>query len=579
MGIELDGEALTYTMVSETGGTANDDGSVVIDESKIIGGKRNGSDTRADYEYALVEKGSEPTDEDWTDSTVFDNLAIGEYELYIRDKNDTDNVIKISVRMGYAVVRINEASSLPTAYLGHTGSITVDAEGGYGELEYSFVPTGVTPDEDAIEFEYDGVTLPVWTSEAYIEGLPEGVYTVTVREKGNHDNMATASVDVPHVITIHDILTVPVTAGNTDGAITVEATGGYGTLMYSYVPDGAEIDEIANTVTYGGVTMPLWTENSSAVGLPTGVYTVTVRDERGDTVESSANVPDHIMLRVETFPTYEDESTGSITAVAMGGYGEFEYCYLPLADDGTLRDDVVIGTAHGSDGEEYQTITFNGRETIPLWSDEYELTSIPKGRYLVIARDTGDPTNPREYPEVSKLLEMRDNRYTAVVETEIRNHDKFEITIIGDIGTSVDPDGVVLVQRYRGLTVNFKARDGYQLMVVLVDGKSVDAYTSYTFENVNEPHTIQIITKQLETIPFRVTELKVTSTEGGFVSTEGNLLAAYGSSRSFKIRANEGWRIADVLVDGKSIGAVEAYEFRAITESHTLHAVFEKLED
>lgn len=579
MQIELDGEALTYKMVSETDGTANDDGSVTIDETKIVGGKRDGDSTRADYEYALVEKGSEPTDSAWTDDTVFDDLAIGEYELYIRDKNDTENVLVIDVKMGYAVVRINEASSLPTAYLGHTGSITVDAEGGYGELEYSFVPTGVTPDLDAAEFEYDGVTLPVWTSSSYIEGLPEGVYTVTVREAGNHDNMAVVSVNVPHVITIHDILTVPVTVGNTDGEITVNATGGYGTLMYSYVPDGAEVDEIANTVTYGGVTMPLWTENSSATGLPTGVYTVTIRDGRGDTVTSSANVPDHIMLRVETFPTYEDESTGSITAVAMGGYGEFEYCYLPLEDDGTLRHDVVIGTAHGSDGEEYQTITFNGRATVPLWSDEYELTSIPKGRYLVIARDTGDPTNPREYPEVSELLEMRDNRYTAVVETEIRNHDKFEITIIGDIGTSVEPDGVVLVQRYRGLTVNFKARDGYQLMVVLVDGKSVNAYTSYTFENVNEPHTIQIITKQLETIPFRVTELKVTSTEGGSVSTEGNLLAAYGSSRSFKIRANEGWRIADVLVDGKSVGAVEAYEFRAITESHTLHAVFEKLED
>lgn len=595
MPIELKGAILTYQMVTETDGEVNDDGSIEIDENNIIGGMRDGTSNRADYEYQLVKEGSEPTDDGWTDDTTFGALAVGDYELYIRDKNDHTNTLKLSVKIGFESIRINSVSSTPTEYLGHTGSITVDAEGGYSTMDYSYVPVNAvidtkgTPDDDSDDIvTYDGVTYPLWTDSSVMNDLPEGTYNVTVRENGKSTNFASAQIFVPHVVTIHGISTVPATKNNNDGQIIVNATGGYGELEYSFVPTDAVIDDNGtpdddsdDTVTYKGVTYPLWTKDSSIGGLPVGKYDVTVRDSEGTTFAfmSQLDVPDHMMVRIETFPTYEDESTGWITVFALGGYGEFEYCYIPLDENGGLREDAVIGTAVDEDGKEYATLTFDGRESAPLWTESFRFTDLPKGDYLVIVRDTDDPENPRNYPEIDELLKMTDNQYTAVNRVHIRNHDKFEITVEGDDGAIVSPEGVTLVQRYRGLTVYFEPKAGYQFEAVLIDGRRMNVYGSYTFTNVNEPHSVKVITKQLETIPFKVHELRVTSTKGGSVSDEGALLAAYGSSRVLKIKADDGWRIADVLVDGKSVGAVSSYEFRAITESHTLHAVFEKVED
>ncbi|MBQ2278607.1 MAG: hypothetical protein II333_08560, partial [Clostridia bacterium] len=594
MPIEFKGEALVFNMVTETeDGTDNDDGKLTVREDQIIGGVRDGDSKRADYEYALVPSGETPAE--WQDGTEFTGLSVGKYDLHIRDANDPDNVLVIGVAIGYESVRIDDIHSEPTSLAYHSGSISVNAQGGYSELEYSYVPAGAeisdngTPGDDSDdEVIYAGITYPLWTSRSVMNDLPEGIYTVNVRETENHDNSISRQILVPHVVTITEVRTVPVQNAENNGQIIVIATGGYGALEYSFVPDGAEIsdngtpdDDSDDMVLYKGAEYPLWMPESQMNTMPVGMYTVYVRDERLTTVRmTDVDVPDHMVIRVETVPTYEDESTGSVEVLALGGYGAFEYCYLPLAEDGTLRSDVVIGSADDEDYR-YQTITFNGREEAPLWTTEYNFTDLPKGSYMIIVRDTMDPMNSEKvYPNAEELLKMTENQYTAVAFAEIRNHDKFEITVTGDIGTDLSPEGVTRVQRHRGLTVTILPKSGFQLERILIDGRMMsNVYGSYTFENVNEPHTVQVFSKQLETIPDRLFPLYVSSTEGGSVSYEGRLIAAYGSSRKLEITADEGWRIADVLVDGESVGAVSSYEFRAIIDEHTLHVVFEKIED
>ncbi len=48
----------------------------------------------------------------------------------------------------------------------------------------------------------------------------------------------------------------------------------------------------------------------------------------------------------------------------------------------------------------------------------------------------------------------------------------------------------------------------------------------------------------------------------------------YGGSQAFTITANTGYHIADVLVDGSSVGAVTSYTFTNITANHTISASF-----
>lgn len=52
----------------------------------------------------------------------------------------------------------------------------------------------------------------------------------------------------------------------------------------------------------------------------------------------------------------------------------------------------------------------------------------------------------------------------------------------------------------------------------------------------------------------------------------------HGQSITVKIIPNEGYKIADVIVDGDSVGAVEEYKFTRVKETHKIRAEFEKIE-
>ena len=61
---------------------------------------------------------------------------------------------------------------------------------------------------------------------------------------------------------------------------------------------------------------------------------------------------------------------------------------------------------------------------------------------------------------------------------------------------------------------------------------------------------------------------------GGLISPSGSVTVGYGSSRTFTIAASSGYRIADVKVDGVSVGAVASYTFSNVTAAHTIQATF-----
>ena len=64
---------------------------------------------------------------------------------------------------------------------------------------------------------------------------------------------------------------------------------------------------------------------------------------------------------------------------------------------------------------------------------------------------------------------------------------------------------------------------------------------------------------------------------GGSISPSGSVTVSYGSSRTFTIAASSGYRIADVKVDGLSVGAVASYTFGQVTAAHTILASFSLL--
>lgn len=70
--------------------------------------------------------------------------------------------------------------------------------------------------------------------------------------------------------------------------------------------------------------------------------------------------------------------------------------------------------------------------------------------------------------------------------------------------------------------------------------------------------------------------IMASASTGGSISPSGNVSVSKGNDKKFTITANSGYAIADVLVDGKSVGDVSSYTFENVISSHTISVSFEK---
>jgi hypothetical protein len=117
---------------------------------------------------------------------------------------------------------------------------------------------------------------------------------------------------------------------------------------------------------------------------------------------------------------------------------------------------------------------------------------------------------------------------------------------------------------------------GYQVASVKVDGSSVGAVTRYPFSNVTANHTIAA------TFAINTHNIRASADANGSISPSGNVSVASGAKQAFTITPAPDYQLADVLVDGESIGAVSSgksksavkYTFTNVAANHTIQAIF-----
>ena len=145
----------------------------------------------------------------------------------------------------------------------------------------------------------------------------------------------------------------------------------------------------------------------------------------------------------------------------------------------------------------------------------------------------------------------------------------YTITASAGANGSISPSGAVGVNHGASQTFTITPNAGYHVADVTVDGSSVGAVTSYTFTNVTSNHTISA------TFAANVA-LTITASAGanGSISPSGAVGVNYGASQTFTITPNAGYHVADVTVDGSSVGAVTSYTFTNVTSNHTISASF-----
>ena len=70
--------------------------------------------------------------------------------------------------------------------------------------------------------------------------------------------------------------------------------------------------------------------------------------------------------------------------------------------------------------------------------------------------------------------------------------------------------------------------------------------------------------------------IKATAGAGGSISPSGNVSVREGRDQPFTITPDKGYAVANVKIDGKSIGAVKSYTFENVSRTHTIEVVFMK---
>ena len=133
----------------------------------------------------------------------------------------------------------------------------------------------------------------------------------------------------------------------------------------------------------------------------------------------------------------------------------------------------------------------------------------------------------------------------------------------------ISPAGVTTVPAGGSQTYTFTPDPNYTVRYVKVDHKTVlGPMTNYTFDNVNSDQTIYVSYQQIRHT--------VTSSAGpnGYISPSGNYNFSQGSSPRYKMNPDKVYHVADVLVDGISVGAEDSYTFENLSAPHTITVSF-----
>jgi hypothetical protein len=143
----------------------------------------------------------------------------------------------------------------------------------------------------------------------------------------------------------------------------------------------------------------------------------------------------------------------------------------------------------------------------------------------------------------------------------------YTISASAGTGGSISP-GSVTVNCGSGQTFAITPNSCYHIADVVVDGASVGAVSSYTFSSVQTNHSISA------SFAINIYSINASAGAGGSVSPGGNVIVGCGGSQTFTISPDGCHTIADVVVDGSSVGAVGSYTFNGVVGNHSIAATF-----
>ena len=110
------------------------------------------------------------------------------------------------------------------------------------------------------------------------------------------------------------------------------------------------------------------------------------------------------------------------------------------------------------------------------------------GDWTIIQRPTSNRDGEKE-----RICQICQYKETKTIPATGSNYSYYTIKATAGTGGSISPSGNVSVREGRDQTFTITPDKGYAVSNVKIDGKSIGAVKSYTFENVSRTHTIEVI--------------------------------------------------------------------------------------
>ena len=252
------------------------------------------------------------------------NLVSGTHTVEIQDANGCGNLVSVDINAPLEI--IPDVSAIATCN-DDDGQITITGSGGTGSYTYTISPNPAS------------ITL----AGNVFSGVPSGSYVVTIT-----DSLTLCTADVEVFVpsaTLPTFTTTPTTVtcfGDNSGSFELNVNGYSGPYNY-------EVFDSTSTSVFGVVAANTSTNPITVTGLTSGTYTVVITETASpfcsNTNEVIIGSPSAALTLVatETSNVTCDDDSGTITAIANGGWGTYEYeltgaTTIPYSSNGTFTN-------------------------------------------------------------------------------------------------------------------------------------------------------------------------------------------------------------------------------------------------
>lgn len=290
-----------------------------------------------------------------------------------------------------------------------------------------------------------------------------------------------------------------------------------------------------------------------------------ITDSKSTTTVSkptATSAPQEVVKQTYTIKASADEFGGQITpAGETPVVKNSNQTYTIAPKSGYLIDDVQIdGTSIGP----VDSYSFDNNASDHTIEVRFKRNNRPGS--LVIYPNQNFSINQKDVIKEQVTSVINNHQNLAVVHT-------YNIFALANLGGNISPSGTITVSEASNQTFVITPSVDHLITDVKVDGISVGAVSAYTFNNIRAEHTISAFFSSFNP-GINYYTITTSTNSNGSVIPRGVITTAQVSNQTISIVPDVHYHIADVLVDGSSVGAVSTYTFSHISADHLLSAIF-----